>query len=372
MGSRLFLLLALGNAMSSSFAAGVLDSATETAATSHVNASTSTAAAMTTSLADLKTYPLPRVHVQFICPDVHFLLPRSANGSFDVIQMFDDYYMTILPTLFNNSTSNNIINKNKLSRISMVRHSQRLSTMHDVSHNKWYYPRCNVTSPQVLLTLKTEGFAQYDDDDNSDATEEENEKDSTPRSKDYLFHDALMNRVTPESLQSYMESNVCPGMQIYRAVVEDPVSVVPSTFDSDFDPFLIHNTFLLCGGEDYVYYDEMEDGEVDSGFILFGMIVGVVMVSMIGGELQLLLCRPHPSPRGERRGNGVAAGTATAATVSPSSDANNHPNDHADETSTTSSSSSTRTRRTSRRQRRRDRRRRVDYALAPPSEVEMV
>ena len=324
-----------------------------------------------------------------------------------MVQMFDDYYMIVLPTLLlnnhSNSSSNNSNNhsssdnnkENKLSRITIARHSQRLSSMKDVSPNKWYYPQCNITSPQVLLTLQAEGYALYNKGDDNDDDEDDDSSSSTtsPSSsnategnsepsnnkKDYLFHNALMNHVTPESLKSYIESNVCPHMHMYRAVVEDPISVEPSTFDLDYDPFLDHNTILLCGGERYIYHDGTEEGEVDSGFILFGMIVGVFMVSMIGGELQLLFRRSHPSPRGERRGmepEGVVladGGATTAAAAASSADNTLRHHHDADATSTASSSSSSNTRtrrRTSRR--RRDRRRRVDYALAPPSEVEMV
>ena len=124
-------------------------------------------------------------------------------------------------------------------------------------------------------------------------------------------------------------------MEIFRAVVEDWTNSTPESFEHD--EYLDHSLILLCGGEDYIYYD---NSPPDSGFLVFGLLVGLVMVGMIVGELQQFQDRPMAYPVS-------SVATTTAAT-------------------TTSSSA-----RSSRRSSRRRTRTRVDYAMAP-TELEMV
>lgn len=166
--------------------------------------------------------------------------------------------------------------------------------------------------------METEGWAQYFHDWNGTAS-------SAPYEGEGAFHAYIMEHVTPTSLEEYIKGNVCNDMEIYRAYVEDWSN---KTSDGSFehDEYLDHSLILLCGGEDYIYYDDKDAG---SGFVLLGIMVGLVMVSMILTELQQF---------------------------------NQRPSRLRDATSTSASSSTTR--------RRRDRTR-VDYALAP-AEVEMV
>jgi hypothetical protein len=171
--------------------------------------------------------------------------------------------------------------------------------------------------------MQTEGFAMYD------MTQKDYNESDPFHVEPNAFHDFIMEKVTPDSLQTYIETNVCNDTEMYRAVVEESAHTAVASFDDD--PYLEHSTILLCGGESYIYYQE-GDAE-DGGFFLFGMLVGVIMVSMIGGELQLLYNRPHPS-RGS--GNTGTTGSTTRTRVS-------RPRD----------------------------RQRVDYALAP-AEIEMV
>jgi hypothetical protein len=268
----------------------------------------------------MQSYRLPRVHVQFICH-------QNILKSLDVVQLFTSYYTQILP----NTTVTKIT----------LKHDERSSSMKDIPRDKWYYNRCNISSPQVLITMETEGWAECKEQDEN--KNKNNHKSQQHNQSSYYFPteraftDYMMEKVTPTSLQTFILTTLCSDMEIYRAVVEDWSNLTASSFD--YDPYLEHSTILLCGGENYIYYD---DGDVDSGFVFFGLLVGVIMASMIMGELQLLYGRPTPT----RRGGAEGTETTTTTTTLPA-------------TSTV--------RRTSRR---RDRSR-VDYALAP-SEVEMV
>lgn len=250
------------------------------------------------------TYRLPRVHVQFICH-------ADIRSNFSLVNTFDSYYRTILPKLSNTT----------------LRHQLQSNSMKDIPPTKWYYNSCNISSPQVLLTMETEGWAQYSLDWNG-TTEE-----APPPYEDNQFQQMIMEQVTSTSLQTYMQSTVCKNMEIFRAVVEDGTNSTPESFEHD--EYLEHSLILLCGGEDYIYYD---DSPPDSGFLVFGLLVGLVMVGMIVGELQQFQDRPPPHPSAA---TGTTSSTATAASTSR------------------------------RRNSRRRTRTRVDYALAP-SELELV
>lgn len=243
------------------------------------------------------TYRLPRVHVQFICH-------QDIRAKFSLVKMFDSYYRTILPKLSNTT----------------LRHQLQSSSMKDIPPTKWYYNSCNVSSSQVLLTMETEGWAQYSLEWNGTSSPEPYE--------DSQFQEMIMEQVNASSLQRYIESNVCKSMEIFRANVEDWTNSTPESFEHD--EFLEHSLILLCGGEDYIYYD---NSPPDSGFLVFGLLVGLLMVGMIVGELQQFQDRPPPH-----------TSTATA----------------------TPTNASTRQRSSRRRTRTR-----VDYAMAP-TELEMV
>lgn len=243
------------------------------------------------------SYRLPRVHIQFICH-------QDIRAKFSVVEMFDTYYRGILPGLSNTTLA----------------HDFKTSSMRDIPPQKWYYSSCNISSPQVLLTMETEGWAKYYHDWNgTDSSEPYQDEDA--------FQAYIMEHVTSTSLEDFTKENVCSDMEIYRSIVEDWSNKTAESFEHD--AYLDHSLILLCGGENYIYYD---DGDADSGFFLFGMIVGLVMVSMIWTELQKF-SQQQPSRR-------------------------------RDSSTTTSSSSGRRS------SRRRDRQR-VDYALTP-TEIEMV
>jgi hypothetical protein len=243
------------------------------------------------------SYRLPRVHLQFICH-------QDIRSQFSVVDTFDAYYREILPKLSNTT----------------LRHELQSNSMKDIPVQKWYFNSCNISSPQVLLTMETEGWAQYYLDWNGTASSKPYEEDE--------FNTLIMEQATPASVEEYIKGNVCKDMDIYRAYVEDWSNQTSESFEHE--EYVEHSLILLCGGEDYIYYEEEDPG---SGFVLLGMMVGIVMFSMIFTELQQFNQR--------------------TSTRRPDT--------------TTNSTSSNSARRSSRR---RDQQR-VDYALTP-SEVEMV
>jgi len=219
------------------------------------------------------TYRLPRVHVQFICH-------KDIRSKFSVVDMFDGYYRQILPDLSNTSLIHNL----------------KTSVMRDIPPSKWYYNSCNVSSPQVLLTMETEGWAKYDSDWNSTTT-----TSAAPFRNDGRFQKYIMDKVTPFTLKHYIEDNVCQSMEIYRAYMEDWANLTSESFEDD--EYLEHSLILLCGGENYIYYDDEDPGK---GFVLIGMLVGIVMVGMIFSELQ-----KFQAPRPSRRTNGTSSSSST-------------------------------------------------------------
>jgi hypothetical protein len=199
-------------------------------------------------------FELPEVEVQFICA-------YDIRPNFNVSDAFNEMYKKLLPDL----------------QDTRLTYSEKINSMGDISPSKWYYSECNMTSPQVLTTLKVEGWAEFDS--------------STNRTNvDHLFNQG--------TIEAYFKEKVCTDMDFYRAYVENSKPTyhqAQSTFDK-----VEHSLLLLCGGADIVYYDEEAP---DSGFLFVGFFVGFMMVGMVGSELQKYDRRPHPlgGRRGSRR-----------------------------------------------------------------------
>eukprot|EP00934_Nitzschia_sp_Nitz4_P003565 Nitzschia sp. Nitz4//scaffold5_size260463//115175//115963//NITZ4_000979-RA/size260463-processed-gene-0.73-mRNA-1//1//CDS//3329555331//3555//frame0 len=204
------------------------------------------------SMSDEATIRLPSVHVQFICH-------HDIRSTFDVDDVFEDYFQSLIPSL--NYTD--------------IRHNLRTNGMKDISPSKWYYNSCNVTSPQVLFTMDVEGWAQVDFG-RANATLPYHPGNLDEKNQ---FVNSLMGNMTSAHVQEYFEEYVCDDMEIFRSYVDHW-----SSGNSSTELVLDHSLFLLCGGVDYVYYDSTQ--QVDGGFVVFGVLVGVIMLSMIMTELQ--------------------------------------------------------------------------------------
>jgi hypothetical protein len=160
--------------------------------------------------------------------------------------------------------------------------------MVDIPPTKWYYSSCNISSPQVLATLEIDGWVQFLPTANQTS---EDDYQMNPEEKADLVMD-----LTPDTIEDYFRLNVCNDeIEFFHAVVEDWRSADSLEVDQRL---MDHSLFLLCGGDDVIYYDE---GAPDSGVVLFGFIVGAIMVGMIFSELQKFEIRPHPRSSRQRR-----------------------------------------------------------------------
>jgi hypothetical protein len=145
----------------------------------------------------------------------------------------------------------------------------------------------------------------------------------------------FVNSIDQKMLRNYFKDHVCPTVYFRSKIVEwDDVDFPPPSDHEpvkEYQPTLYHNSdagsaasrysrhhvfdhnlYLLCGGADDIMYfddDEEEDG-LNRGFVMLGLVVGIVMLSMICTELQQFA---HPTsgrpPRRRRRDDGYAATT---------------------------------------------------------------
>lgn len=252
---RLLLLESLLLLLLTSYSSAEDSNATNVNATdASPNASADADADADANATDAVEFQLPELEVQFICA-------YDIRPNFNISDAFNEMYKKLLPDL----------------QDTHLTYSEKINSMDDISPDKWYYSECNMTSPQVLTTLKVEGWAEFDS--------------STNRTN--VIH--LFNEV---NIEDYFEKKVCTDMYFYRGYVENSKAShheSQSTFDK-----VEHSLILLCGGVDIVYYDEEAP---DAGFLFVGFFVGFMMVGMVATELQKYDRRPHPlgGRRGHRR-----------------------------------------------------------------------
>jgi hypothetical protein len=249
--SLLLLLLTSYSSAEDSNATNVNATDASPSASPSADASPTTSADADANATDAVEFQLPKLEVQFICA-------YDIRPNFNVSVAFNEMYKKLLPDL----------------QDTHLTHSMKINSMDDISPNKWYYSECNTTSPQVLTTLKVEGWAEFDS--------------STNRTNvNHLFNEG--------TIEDYFKEKVCTDMHFYRGYVENSKASyhqAQSTFDK-----VEHSLLLLCGGADIVYYDEEAP---DAGFLFVGFFVGFMMVGMVATELQKYDRRPHPL--GDRRG----------------------------------------------------------------------
>lgn len=229
---------------------------------------------------------LPRVQVQFICG-------HDVRPGFNATSTVEDFYKRWLPDDVS---------------ISRLHSSLKISGMKDIPSTKWYYSSCNISSPQVLTTLTITAAAYVQSSSSSSSPIEERQNNQTNSSNDYydshpveeLEDDDLRKDLTPGVFEKYFTDYVCKDMVFFHAVVEDDWRNNLPKHNNDQNQVLDHSLFLLCGGADVIYYDQ--DGAPDSGFVLFGFLVGIAMIGMIFSELQKFEShRPSPQRSSTRR-----------------------------------------------------------------------
>jgi len=225
---------------------------------------------------------LPIIEVQFIC-DHDFIRPASGNSTDYLLKVYQNLYNELLP-------------EDVTATRSTLHHLERFSVMEDIAPTKWYYPDCNMTSPQLLASLKVKG-------------------------KGTLSHSAspwavgaqdVHEHMNEASIKNFFARNVCSNMTDFRAYVESPKhhhqqSLYYTSHSPTGPPKMAfehveHSLLLLCGEESLVYYEE---GPPDGPFLFMGFFAGFLMVRMIATELQKYDQRPHPLGGRRRDYNGV-------------------------------------------------------------------
>ncbi|CAJ1923579.1 unnamed protein product [Cylindrotheca closterium] len=227
---------------------------------------------------------LPIIEVQFVC-DHDTRPPSGGNVTEYMLNLYENLYNELLP------------NQVTVTR-SSLHHLERFSTMSEISSTKWYYSDCNMTSPQLLASLKVKGKGVLN---------------NAPTSMTELGMTQVHESMNEASIQEFFANNVCTNMTEFRASVESPQhhhqqSLYYTSHSATGPPKMTfehvdHSLLLLCGGEDLVYYEE---GPPDGGFLFFGFFVGFLMVSMIATELQKYDQRPHPLGGRRRDYDGVS------------------------------------------------------------------
>lgn len=276
-------------------------------------------------------YNLPRIEVQFVCG--HEIRPE-----FNVSETFQDFFQESIDLVWNqqrrdsdgsDASKNAGSNTNK--NVSTIDSTDdfdlyaalSVSSVLDVDRQHWYYPLCNASSPQILATMDVRGYVYI-----APTTALENHDRNLPMSSshhhsmmDHNDHndnsltsiqdllDSLLEKIDSKAVHAFFEQNVCSDLIFFRHKMvewDDATFPPPSSGQhvKEYQPssnphypngqqhynhhhFYDHNLYLLCGGVDDIRFaDDDDDQDIDQGFLVFGMLVGVMMVAMLGSELQ--------------------------------------------------------------------------------------
>ena len=200
-------------------------------------------------------FELPTLEVQFICG-------YDFREGYNLDESFEGLYKQVIPELV--QTKFHFLN--------------RMNTVQDIPDNKWYLNDCNMTSSNVLATIRAQGYVLV----------------NAPTNRTNVKH-----LFAEDTIRTYFETEVCTNMTDFRTHIEHHHSLYTKSSDEMEFHHMEHELILLCEDSSLVYYDEEAP---DAGFMFFGFIVGFMMVGMVGSELQKYDRRPHPL--GGRGGNG--------------------------------------------------------------------
>lgn len=247
-------------------------------------------------------YPLPRIEIQFIC--AHDVRPNFSAT--DILQQY--YVDEFLSKVKDYNPNNETFEMNAAISINDVG---------DIEENKWYYPLCNQSSTNVLVTMDVTGyFGIRGQDWSGNLYQLSATGDVLAKNTTWYVIDHMDRRVGTHSLREYFNKHVCQGDELVSFESNtlrwnDPLSrsdrpphqqsnssspsIKPTTtnppYPSTNNPmFFEHNLYFLCDGADDMI---LEDEELpDSSFVILGLFVGMAMVYMISSELK--------APVGER------------------------------------------------------------------------
>lgn len=221
-------------------------------------------------------FALPNVQVQFLCD-------HDIRPGFNETKVFEEFYNARLPGDIRQTTFSSDV---------------KISSMDDVPTSKWYYSSCNTSSTQILVTLDIDGIVHFNEETSLFHNETREEAKDTWKA-------FLDKELKPDVLENYFQHAVCKNIELFHALIthdtrhyhSSPESSQPQgsyQYHQNHELGMEHSLFLLCGGGDVLFYDKEGD---DSAFMLFGLMVGIMMVAMIFSELQKFESRPHPATR---------------------------------------------------------------------------
>lgn len=152
------------------------------------------------------TFMLPTVHMQFVCH-------QDIRDHFSVEPFFASFYKQAIhiPTEIENATLH--LNETRF------RHNVLIDSMKDIPPTKRYYRYCNISSPKVLFTMQVEGWVQLHLWKNGTNEAEDFSVASLSFTEDD-FMEAMMDKVTPTTLEDFLGGNACTSMELFRAYVD--------------------------------------------------------------------------------------------------------------------------------------------------------
>lgn len=293
----------------------------------------------TSSDDDRLKFALPRIEVQFLCE-------HDIRPDFNVSETFESFFQETLNHYFNqfldvvhNDFDNWTLTGDTVSDVSVVEKSDMelysaisISDIGDINRQYWFYPLCNESSPEILATMDVRGYVSLPTHLPSGGNQQQQmQHDGRTHAKygknsGYNENAAVINfmeyfseSVDQKMIRNYFKDRVCKQLDFFRSKVVEwddqsfpppsnhqPIKEYQSAHDSNagrynYHHFFDHNLYLLCGGaEDIMYFDDSDDG-IDQGFLMLGIIVGMVMISMFCTELKPFI--DNASTRNRRRRN---------------------------------------------------------------------
>jgi hypothetical protein len=280
------------------------------------------------SSSDKFQFTLPRIEVQFLCE--HDIRPE-----FNVSDIFASFFEETLNHYFNQflDQGRNDLGSNDFSFVGKddleLYSDLSISDIGDINSQMWYFPLCNESSTEILATMDVRGYIWLE---SNLLPVPSGGRQHQHSATDMQTMEYLHNSTDQKTLRNYFKDHVCrPDFFRSKTLEWDDVDFPPP---SDHQPvkeyqptsyhnsnaggaanlynrhhFFDHKLELLCGGEvDSMYPDGDEEG-IDQGFLMLGIVIGMVMLSMICTELQQFAV--STSGRQRRRRNDGYASTTT-------------------------------------------------------------
>jgi hypothetical protein len=307
------------------------------------------------SLFDKMKVTLPRIEVQFLCeydirPDFN-VTDTFASFFQETINYYLNQYLDIRSDDFGNrsqlegiTNDVRIVGKDDIELYSDL----SISGIGDVNSQLWYFPLCNESSTEILATMDVRGYIWFPSNflPNQPSGGIDHHQVMKPEHDSYMDHSSVVmnfmnvfdETFNQKMLRNYFKDHVCrpaffrskimdwddvdfpppsnhqPVQEYQTTLYHNSNAQVAANRDNRYHIF-DHNLYLLCAGaDDIMYLDDVDDDGIDQGFLMLGIVVGMVMFSMIWTEVQQFAINTSGLPRG-RQNDGYAAAATTSTTT---------------------------------------------------------